>query len=472
MEGLIYMFETYFSKEVNVTEKLMELGKEATSTATMQGADEAEAYLLLEHSDVIDVTNESCYVKKGWRGGIGVRTVIDKSVGFASSSSFGRGVTTEVAKRAVNIAKGSSATLKRELLPYPQTPVGIPGTFDKRFQTLDLSALTRSLSDLCGNLTSINEITKTKIRMRNKINYQVVVNNHGVEVEDRSTREEVTFLAYASQGSRDEMCEKSTVSDSKMGLENLRSGLHSAVENVLSKLKSKKLDKSLNCPGILGRRTIQYLLSYIFVYAINGSNKQTSPYKNKLGDSVAAKNITMVDDGTMEGGLHTGLFDHEGVPRQKTTIIQEGILKNFIYDNYTAKLEEKTSTGNACREGPVVYPPYAVQPTIKPSNLILEPGNTRLQDLVSEIKSGILVSGISSSEGYMNLASGIFKIYPNTAFWIKNGEIAYPIRDFLITGNFHDLLKQIYRVGSDLKNFGRIICPSIAVKELKVSLLH
>lgn len=472
MEGLIYMFETYFSKEGNVTEKLMELGKEVISTATIQGADEAEAYLLLEHSDVIDVTNENCYVKKGWRGGIGVRTVIDKSMGVASSSSFEREITTKAAKRAVDIAKGSSKTLKRELLPYPQPPVGIPGTFDKKLQTVDLSAFTRSLSDLCGDLTSIKEITKTRIRMRNKINYQVVVNNHGVEVEDRSTRQEVTFLAYASQGSRDEMCEKSTVSDSMMELGDVKKGLHSAVENALSKLKSKKLDKSLNCPGILGRRTIQYLLSYIFVYAINGSNKQTSPYKNKLGDSVAAKNITIVDDGIMEGGIHTALFDHEGAPKQKTTIIQEGILKNFIYDNYTAKLEEKTSTGNACREGPVVYPSYAVQPTIKPSNLILEPGNTQLQDLVCEIKNGILITGINSSDGYMNLASGIFKIYPNSAFRIKNGEIAYPIHNFLITGNFYDLLKQIYRVGNDLKNFGRIICPSIAVKELKVSLLH
>lgn len=95
------------------------------------------------------------------------------------------------------------------------------------------------------------------------------------------------------------------------------------------------------------------LFSVIFTSGISALNVQEnrSVYKGKLGTQVAKESVSIVDDGTLPEGIGTSKFDDEGVPKQKTSIIEKGTLTNILYDNYTAKHEKRGSTGNASRLG-------------------------------------------------------------------------------------------------------------------------
>ncbi len=100
---------------------------------------------------------------------------------------------------------------------------------------------------------------------------------------------------------------------------------------------------------------------------------------------MAAENVTINDDGLIPGGLRTSTFDGEGVPHQKTTLIEKGILRNFLYDNYTAKKEGRQSTGNASRAG------YLSTPEIEATNFHIMPGTVAADQIISEIDDGLII---------------------------------------------------------------------------------
>src|SRR5690606_883141 len=111
-------------------------------------------------------------------------------------------------------------------------------------------------------------------------------------------------------------------------------------------------------------------LYYTLINAIKADNveRDQSIFKDKIGKKVGSEALNIYDDGLLAGGLHTGMFDAEGVPHQKTLLMEKGILRNFIYDNYTAKKQGKESTGNASRAG------YLSTPSIETTNFHIIPG--------------------------------------------------------------------------------------------------
>jgi PmbA protein len=213
------------------------------------------------------------------------------------------------------------------------------------------------------------------------------------------------------------------------------------------------------------------LFSTIFAYGISSFNVQEnrSILKGKIGKQVAKEDVSIVDDGTLPEGLGTSKIDDEGVPRQKTLIIDKGVLHGFLYDNYSAKREKQESTGNASRRKMFGAAAYANQPKIQPSNLILQPGNSGLESLISEVKDGVLVKGSLIGAFHSNVVTGDFSVTAENVFKIQNGTIVYPLKPCTIAGNFYAALNSIVNLGNDLKSFQNIMCPSVVVEKVVVS---
>ncbi|MDI6805430.1 MAG: metallopeptidase TldD-related protein [Candidatus Bathyarchaeia archaeon] len=201
------------------------------------------------------------------------------------------------------------------------------------------------------------------------------------------------------------------------------------------------------------------LFSVIFTSGISALNVQEnrSVYKGKLGTQVAKESVSIVDDGTLPEGIGTSKFDDEGVPKQKTSIIEKGTLTNILYDNYTAKHEKRESTGNARRLGRVTAA-YANQPMISPSNLILQPNKGSLEDLISELKDGVLVKGSLIGALHSNVVTGDFSVTADNAFKIENGEVAFPLKACTVAGNLYEALNHVIAIGNDSKSFENSIC--------------
>lgn len=203
--------------------------------------------------------------------------------------------------------------------------------------------------------------------------------------------------------------------------------------------------------------------------AFNGKEvyKGTSPIKDKVDDKLFDEKITLVDDGTMDGCFGSTSYDDEGVPHSHNVLVEKGVLKSFIYDLKTAAQAGTQSTGNAARS-------LFTQPDVSFGNLILQPGQTPLKDIIASIDEGILVESLLGL-GMGNTISGAFSNPLDLAFKIEKGEIVGRVKDLSIAGNVYDLLKDVAAVSQEAQwnyNFfytPYVCAPYVLIPEMNVA---
>ncbi|MFH1891194.1 MAG: TldD/PmbA family protein [Candidatus Zixiibacteriota bacterium] len=193
--------------------------------------------------------------------------------------------------------------------------------------------------------------------------------------------------------------------------------------------------------------------------------KGKSPFRDLLGQSVAAANVTIIDDGLLPGGLATSLYDSEGMPTEETVLIQNGELKAFLYDSYCAKKGGTKSTGNASRGT------YHSQPSISPTNFYLKPGSTKRESLIRSVSDGLYITEVSGLHAAVNPTSADFSA-PAKALFVKNGEFAGAADNITLSGNLLKFFGSIEGMADDLAwmpSSGMIGSPTILVSDIKVT---
>ena len=225
--------------------------------------------------------------------------------------------------------------------------------------------------------------------------------------------------------------------------------------------RSAQATKTRDTQVILDYNATRALLSTFFS-ALNSENKQRgrSCFKDKLNEQVTSENFTLIDDGTIDGALCSSICDDEATPSQKTILIEDGILKNFIYDIYHANNDEDdvTTTGNAVRSG------YASVPSVGFSNLKLE-----FNELcsVEDITSGVIVDSVMGAHT-ANPITGDFSVEARNAFEIKNGEITTPIKKAMLSGNIFKIMEEAKAASKEIRQLGSCIMPKLYVNSLRV----
>ena len=185
-----------------------------------------------------------------------------------------------------------------------------------------------------------------------------------------------------------------------------------------------------------------------------------SLWADKIDENVSNRKLTVVDDGLLPYGLGSSPFDAEGIPCQKTMLIDNGVLKNFLYDSYTANKANVESTGNAVRGS------YSNLPSISISNLLVEPGAKSLDDLISEMDKGIIINRFSGS---VAVESGEFSGIAKQASYVENGEMKFPLKETMISGNAFESLKNIVEIGRERRaTMTSVYTPPILVKDVGI----
>ncbi len=171
-------------------------------------------------------------------------------------------------------------------------------------------------------------------------------------------------------------------------------------------------------------------------------NQGLSVYANKVGEKVASELVTVIDDGTLKGKYGTTAYDDEGIPTQKTVLIENGYLKGFMYDRYWAMKSGNLSTGNGRRQS------YMYAPIPRMRNTFIKPGDADPESIIRDTKSGILV--VKMGGGQVNTVNGDFIFEVNEGYMIEDGKVTEPIRGASLIGNGPKILKEIDAVGNDL----------------------
>jgi TldD protein len=174
-----------------------------------------------------------------------------------------------------------------------------------------------------------------------------------------------------------------------------------------------------------------------------------SVYSKKIGEKVASPLITVVDDPTLPQKRGSYVFDDEGVPSRRTMLVEDGILKGYLYDRLTAFKEGVESTGNGRRES------YQHKPIPRMSNTMILPGESKPEEIIRSVEKGLFVKKMGG--GQVNTVNGDFVFEVSEGYLIEKGSVAELVRGAILIGNGPQVLKEIDKVGDDL-GFGIGTC--------------
>ncbi|MCW4046365.1 MAG: TldD/PmbA family protein [Candidatus Bathyarchaeota archaeon] len=445
-------------------DEMVGLAEKAVSKALQKGAVEAEAYVY--EGQATNVSIEIGQISKSSRiidRGIGIRVAVNKAVGFAYTNIIeGHDAVENTIQRALNAAKASKPDPDWRGLPEKKSYTRVKENFDTRISELRSEDLVKVAATMLESASSVNKrVFPIEGGVGAAYLSSAIANSSGVEGFDKGTMMECSLAAVAKDGSTvtpvcfefnaERNCD---VDPEWVGRE--------AGRLALSALKTKRIETKTT-KLVLTQFALQELFYFTLINAVKADSVQRdqSPFKGKIGEKVGSENVTIHDDGLLPGGLRTWAFDGEGVPQQKTAVIEKGVLRNFLYDNYTAKKEGKQSTGNASRAG------YLSTPSVEATNFHILPGTSSADQLMGEVDDGLLIYYLQGAHS-SNPVSGEFSVVATPAWKIKKGETVHSTRGVMLAGNIFEVLKNVSVVANNERKMGQLVAPWILVENVKV----
>jgi len=445
-------------------EEMLSSAEDVVSFALKRGADEVEAFAYQGLTTNVNI--ERGQIARSSRiidRGLGVRVIVNKAVGFSYTNILeSKAAIEEVVLKALSSAKASKPDKDWQGLPAKKSFAPVENTYDSKIVELRSEDLVKIASMM---LQAAGKTSKRVFPIEGgagaSLLSQAIANSNGIASFDQGTIIECSLATIGHGGGEvtPECFEFNAgrsynVDPEWVGKE--------AARLAVSALKAKKTEtKSTNV--IFTQFALQQLLYYTLINAVKADyvQRNQSAFKDKIGEKVASEIVTIFDDGLLRGGLRSWKFDGEGVPQQKTLVMEKGILRNFIYDNYTAKKEGKESTGNATRAG------YLSTPNIEATNFHLVAGNISPEELIGEVNEGLLVYYLQGAHS-SNPASGEFSVVATPAWKIQNGEIAYATKGAMLAGNIFQVLKGISALANNERKVGQLVAPWVLVENVKV----
>ena len=248
---------------------------------------------------------------------------------------------------------------------------------------------------------------------------------------------------------------------------NLSLDLEDTVERVAEKIracKTKAKGKTGKYPVVFHPGAYSQLFNYTLMESVRGDNvaRGKSKIADKIGDVIASELFTLVDDGLVPGGAATSIADDEGVPRQRTPIVEKGILRSFLWDTYWANKMGVQSTGNArrsMRQGLV---------EIGKTTIIVESGTRTIEEIIASLDYGYYVLDVQGAHS-SNPESGDFSIVGNPAFLIENGKLIGAVDGLMVSGNIFDVLRNIVEVAKNPIKLLSWMAPEIVVSSVNIT---
>ena len=427
---------------------MLDLAERALRLATRRGAEQAEAFVA--HNRVLTVRIAGCEVVEAKLvdgTGIGLRVAIGQKVGFACSNRF----TPELVRRAMDIASGRPPNPDFKGFPEGARAREVRGMYDRALERLSeekavelaelmlTTALEHpSVKDVSGALNLVTERC-------------AIVNTSNVRTSDQATRILGHITAEAREG------EKRSEGLGWLGGISLRGFDAAAVGRRATELAVGSLDQTEVKPGkytvILEPAAAAELFYHVFGYSVNGRDvyDRISYFTDRLNQKVASGELSVCDYGNMPNGLFSKAVDDEGVPTRRTPLVERGVLRGFVYDHLYACKAGTRSTGNGFRLMDMPGRRYEVEPTPSLTNLVIEPGDRKPEELVRDTKRGLLLSRIWYTYPVVP-QRGDFSTTSRCGFLIQRGEIVGAVKQVRIHENLPKLLVRINGVASNVES--------------------
>ncbi len=436
------------------------IAEQVIKTCKRKGADLAEAYLASKRELSLKVRNGKIEsIQEASSYGLGLRVISGNKLGFAYVNDFRPESLEETVDRALEFARFLTAD-ENNVLPDDPGVTEVKGLYDPGLSQVALDrkiALAREVESLA---LKVPGITRSAGASYGESEGQIVLaNSLGLVKSYRSSGCGFGLGVIAEKGDQKssgyESCQRRFFSDLKPASE----VAVRAADKALQMLDPRPV-KTQRAAVILDPDVAYAILGGI-IQAINGERvlQGASFLAKRLGQKIASDLITIIDDGTLEKGLASAPFDGEGVPTLRRPVVENGILKGFLYNCYAARRAGVKSTGNASRGG------FDSLPGIGPHNFYIAAGKHKPEEIIAATDRGVLVKEVT---GYgINPVNGNFS-GGAAGLWIENGKIAFPVKGITIAGTAEEILNGIDMLGSDLDLNRSRTAPTLRIKSLQI----
>ena len=412
----------------------------------LEGADDGELFLEYKQSEVMAFDNGRLKTATyDTNQGFGLRAVKDDAVGYAHASDVSEGAIARAADAVRAVKSGHSGSYAQApartnvKLYTDENPLATPG-FDakvKLLETIDAyarqkDARVRQVTASLAASWQVVEIvrpdgeTYRDIRPLVRVNVSVVAG--------QGDRQESGSHGYGGREGYDHFIQTNAWHDA----------VDQAVRQALINLDSVpapagEMDVVLGpgWPGVMLHEAVGHGLEGDF------NRKQTSAFAGLMGKQVAAKGVTVVDDGTMSDRRGSLSIDDEGTPTNRTVLIEDGILVGYMQDRQNARLMNMKPTGNGRRES------HAHVPMPRMTNTYMISGGRDPAEILASVKNGIYA--VNFGGGQVDITSGKYVFQVTEAYKIENGKLGAPLKGAMLIGNGPTDLHRITMIGNDLK---------------------
>ena len=366
--------------------------------------------------------------------GVALRVVKNGRLGFAASSDE-----SAIEKLIANVLE--SAAYGDEIpivFPSPQSAPEVT-TFDQNITELSIPRMVEIGQEIIDIICQVEPDALVNVGLERGVQHLSLRNQAGSNVSFKRSPLSIAFEVNRVRG--DDVLIMFDIMGTMVWEDDYLAFARTVGEKLVLAQKSATI-QSGRMP-VLFAPTGALVLGLPLVLGLNGKNAYTriSPMGGKIGEKLFDDKITLVDDPTIDGRFGSASYDDEGVAHRRNVLVDQGVLKGFVYDLKTAAQSGVESTGNGSRS---LFNP----PTPSPTNLVFQAGETPVAEIIAGIDEGLLVEN-ALGLGQGNVISGAFSNSLSLAFKIEKGEIVGRVKDVSIAGNVYDLLQDVAAVSQE-----------------------
>ena len=433
----------YYSDIFKVSQENL---RRLTETAIRRGGDFADLYF--ENTTYFNLLLKDGVVSSGGFHtdfGVGIRVLKGEKTGYAYSESTEMTDMLKAAEAAAVIAEGSTSSRTYGVVENRKLDV-YPVKEDWRIQSPD--RFLPFLKELEKEIFSRDSrIVKVIARMSDSVSDVLMYNSLGELTYETRPMGSVSVTAVFQQGDK---TENRTASRSYrtgaelIGKELIKELADDAVKGIDARFEAGR-PKGGTMSVVMGAGASGILLHEAMGHAFEAdfNRKGQSIFSDKLGQRICPEGINIVDDGTLLWNRGSGNYDDEGVPGEKTYMVEDGILRSYLHDRISASWYGVKPTGNGRREN------FRYHPIPRMRATYMESGNATPEDIIASVRNGIYVDEFSN--GQVKIGEGDFTFFVKSGFLIEDGKLTAPVKDINVIGNGPQALSDIVAVGNDLK---------------------
>ncbi len=439
---------------------LSDLVQRAVKAALGEGADQADA--LAQRVRRVDVEIEKNAVKLCTTThdyGVSVRAFRHGGMGFAYTQRLRGEEAATLGKRAAKLARGVHSDPDFVTLPGPKRASPVPGLYHNELAEVGVEEVVEIATRMTDAAKAVPDALVTgdvSVYSEN----DALANSLGTLVESSSTVINLGLMGIVRRGGDvgsfyewDQGRSLRDVKPEAVGERTVR-----AAERYL---KARKVKTGI-LPVVFGFIPSFSLLASTLAGAANAESVQRnrSFLADRLGRRMASDLVTVTDDGTVPGGVASSTYDGEGVPKRLLVLVERGVLRTFLHDSYTANKAGVDSTASALRGS------YASPVGIGPSNLQIQPGRWKVEEMIEDLKEGIY---FETGSVYGDPVTGDLSKPVDFGFKVERGEVAHPVKATLIGTNLRLLLKDIDAVSQEYREEPGLVMPAVRAQGVRVA---